>query len=112
VGREEALRRERYRIFADVVSSLDDAVLVLAHQQGDQAETVLLHLTRGAGIRGAAGMRSLATMRVPWWDDGNVEDGVVLTVWRPLLAEPAGVVRAYAESLGLPIAEDSSNAGH
>ncbi len=109
VGREEALRRERYRIFADVATDHGADAVALAHHQRDQAETVLLHLLRGAGLRGASGMRVATQMRIPWWDVDDAGDYRDLTVWRPLLDEPADEIRVYAESLGLPIAVDGSN---
>jgi tRNA(Ile)-lysidine synthase len=109
VGREEALRRERYRIFADVATDHGADAVALAHHQRDQAETVLLHLLRGAGLRGASGMRVATRMRIPWWDVDDAGDYRDLMVWRPLLEESADEIRVYAESLGVPIAVDSSN---
>lgn len=109
-GREEAMRRERYRAFSDVVLSVGADVVALAHHQRDQAETVLLHMLRGSGIRGASGMRLVSTLTVPWWDEPESgAGGQLLRMWRPLLGESAADVRAYAESLGLPIVEDASN---
>lgn len=105
VGREEAMRRERYRAFARVAAEVDAGLIVLAHHQRDQAETVLLHLLRGAGLRGASGMSSISTLPVPWWDEPVSE----LLIWRPLLTEAAEDVRLMAASLGLPIIEDASN---
>jgi tRNA(Ile)-lysidine synthase len=107
VGREEAMRRERYRAFSAVAESSGAGLVALAHHQRDQAETVLLHLLRGAGIRGASGMRPVTTLTVPWWDDDAPAFG--LRVWRPLLGESAADVRACATSSGLPIVEDRSN---
>lgn len=110
VGREEAMRRERYRAFVASASASGVDVLALAHHQRDQAETVLLHLLRGSGIRGASGMRPLTTMRVPWWDVALASGPPrALRVWRPLLDESAGDVRAYSASLAVPIVEDASN---
>ncbi|MDQ3654962.1 MAG: tRNA lysidine(34) synthetase TilS, partial [Chloroflexota bacterium] len=110
VGREEAMRRERYRIFAEAVARVGADVIALAHHQRDQAETVLLHLLRGSGIRGASGMRPVTVLTVPWWDEpGSGASGQLLRAWRPLLGESAADVRVYAESLGLPIVEDASN---
>ncbi|MBS1185259.1 MAG: cell cycle protein MesJ [Proteobacteria bacterium] len=57
-GVEAAARRERQRIFA----GLDTDFLLTAHQQDDQAETLLLQLLRGAGPRGLAAM---AELRMP-----------------------------------------------
>ena len=110
VGREEALRRERYRIFADVASEWRADLVALAHQQRDQAETVLLHLLRGAGIRGASGMRPLTDLQVPWWNTGDADRAPrTIRVWRPLLGASAGELQEYAQALGLPIAVDESN---
>lgn len=111
VGREEAMRRERYRAFSDVARTVGAEVVTLAHHQRDQAETVLLHLLRGSGIRGASGMRRVTTITVPWWEEPGAEpSGETLRVWRPLLDESADNVRIYAESPGFPIIEDASNA--
>lgn len=109
VGDEEALRRERYRAFADAAEGFGAYAVALGHHQRDQAETVLLHLLRGAGIRGASGMRVLRDLEVPWWDDDQC-GGRVMRIWRPFLMEPAESVRSFAESLDLPIVDDESNA--
>lgn len=110
VGLEEALRRERYRAFADAAERSGAYVVALGHHQRDQAETVLLHLLRGGGIRGASGMRVLRELEVPWWEDDRGGRRQVVRVWRPFLLESAESVRGFAEALGLPIVEDESNA--
>lgn len=111
VGREEAMRRERYLLFAETASEHDADVVALAHHQRDQAETVLLHLLRGSGIRGASGMRTHSHLTVPWWGDASLDVAPrTVAVWRPLLSESADDIRDYAESLRIPIAEDPSNA--
>src|SRR5688500_17023279 len=51
-GLEAAARRARYEAFAKVKSDC----IALAHNLDDQAETVLMNLLRGAGLRGARGM--------------------------------------------------------
>jgi len=107
VGREEALRRERYRCFAAALAETGADVVALAHHQRDQAETVVLHLLRGAGLNGASGMRSLSEVAVPWWEDP--EPVQMIRVWRPLLAVPLDNLRSYALGTGLPIADDASN---
>ncbi|MEJ7901958.1 MAG: tRNA lysidine(34) synthetase TilS [Thermomicrobiales bacterium] len=110
VGWEEAMRRERYRIFAEAAARAHADVIAVAHHQGDQAETVLLHLLRGSGIRGASAMRPVATLTVPWWDEPVSDTGAQrLRMWRPLLGESAEELQAYAESLGSPIVQDPSN---
>lgn len=51
---EEAAREKRYAIFSKLISK--DDILLTAHHQNDQAETVLLQLFRGAGPKGLSGM--------------------------------------------------------
>lgn len=106
VGREEAARRERYRILAEMAQSIGTDLVALAHHQEDQAETVLLHLLRGAGLQGAAGMREVAEIRVPWWTLGPSQP---LRLWRPLLGEPQAMVREYAAAMSLAPIIDPSN---
>jgi tRNA(Ile)-lysidine synthase len=72
-------------------------VIALAHQLDDQAETVLLNLLRGAGVRGASAMPVV----------GRLGEKIL---WRPLLAVPRSEVLAYARSRGLAWVEDESNA--
>ncbi|MDR2838830.1 MAG: tRNA lysidine(34) synthetase TilS, partial [Azonexus sp.] len=69
-GLEAAARAARYTAFAEV----DADCLALAQHRGDQAETVLLNLLRGAGVNGAAAM------------PGERRHGH-LRLWRPLLDE-------------------------
>jgi tRNA(Ile)-lysidine synthetase-like protein len=108
VGLEEAARRERYRAIAEVVAERGALAVALAHHREDQAETVLLHLLRGAGLAGAAGMAGWTRLDLPWWDDRR---GAAwqLSIWRPLLDEAKATVRAYADRLGLEPIVDPTN---
>jgi tRNA(Ile)-lysidine synthase len=105
VGLEEAMRRERYAVLARVAGERE-AVVAVAHHRRDQAETVLLHLMRGASLGGMAGMREVSHLVVPWWESGA---GTEVTIWRPLLAVPGDEVRAVARGTGLPLVDDPSN---
>ncbi|MGC4191398.1 MAG: tRNA lysidine(34) synthetase TilS [Thermomicrobiales bacterium] len=107
VGLEEAMRRERYRVLATIAGDLGAQVIVTGHHRRDQAETVLLHLLRGAGLRGVAGIREVSEIGVPWWPDAGTSTRMLL--WRPLLGEDPEALRAVGESLGVPIVEDPSN---
>ncbi len=92
-GLEAAAREARYRVFA----GLEGDALALAHQRDDQAETVLLQLLRGAGMKGLAAMpeeRELGSLRL----------------LRPLLDVPRAEIMAYARARGLSWVDDASNA--
>jgi tRNA(Ile)-lysidine synthase len=91
-GIEAAARAARRAAFARHPAS----VIALAHQLDDQAETVLLNLLRGAGVRGASAMPVV----------GRLGGKILL---RPLLAVPRREVLTYARSRGLRWIEDESN---
>ena len=92
-GLEAAARRARYEVFA---KSKADCI-ALAHNLDDQAETVLMNLLRGAGVRGARGM-------LPRSPHGKK------TLLRPLLGMPRAAILAYAREHRLEWIEDESNA--
>ena len=90
---EAEARRVRYQAFDALLGAGD--LLLLAHHQDDQAETVLMRLAQG---RGAAAMPR--TRRLP--------GGAVLL--RPFLDVPKRDLCAAAERLGVDWVEDPSNA--
>ena len=100
---EAAARARRYRWLAEACAAAGADVCVTGHTLDDQAETVLLRLTRGAGIGGASGMQPLA----PW---PVACEGPALSVARPLLDERRQAVREYVAALGIEPREDPTNA--
>jgi len=92
---EAAARRLRYERLAAHVQT--DEVLLTAHHEDDQAETLLLALLRGAGTHGLAAMPALV-------DVGNGRHA------RPLLGFSRDAIATYAEAEGLSWVEDQSNA--
>lgn len=91
---EAAAREARYKALAAVLTK--DEILLTAHHQQDQAETLLLQLFRGAGLAGLAAMPELKRFGIGWQ-------------WRPLLAWSREKIRAYAQEHRLNWVEDESN---
>ncbi len=91
---EELARIERYQIFKTELRQ--NEVLVTAHHQEDQAETLLLQLFRGAGPKGLASMPMLT----------NFGQGFLL---RPLLNFAKKKLLQFAEKENLNWIEDESN---
>ncbi len=91
---ENEARVARYRAFREVIEA--DEVLVLAHHQQDQAETVLMRLLSGSGVSGLAAMREV-----------HAQSG--LTLARPLLGVARADIRHYAETQQLEWVDDPAN---
>ena len=89
-------REARYGFFRQAMRETGADALVLAHHRDDQAETLLLHLLRGAGLTGLAGMAADSEM-----------DG--MRILRPLLAYSREELRAYLKEKNQPWREDASN---
>ncbi|CAG0910664.1 unnamed protein product, partial [Cyprideis torosa] len=94
-GLEAAAREARYDVFAEHLAP--DDLLLLAHHENDQVETLLLNLFRGSGIDGLAGMPRERTA-------GRA------TLFRPLLEVSREQLEYYAKTMGLKWMEDPSNA--
>ena len=91
---EAAARVARYRALTGAVPA--GGVLLTAHHQDDQAETLLLQLVRGAGPKGLAAMPERTTVK-----------GV--TLLRPLLDVSRDTLHDYARRHDLTWVEDPSN---
>ena len=89
-------RQARYRALRAMAAEAGAGVVLLAHHQRDQAETLLLQALRGAGVAGLAGMPR------------EVErDGI--TWLRPWLDHPREAIEAYVRSHRLRHVDDDSN---
>lgn len=93
---EQWARNERYRLLAAEARMQGAAALLTAHHADDQAETLLLRMSRGAGPRGLAGI-------LP------VRHVLGLPVLRPLLDVRRAELTGYARREGLHWIEDPSN---
>lgn len=89
---EESARLARYDAFNKVMKQDKLNKLFLAHHKNDQAETILMHIFRGAGISGAVGIK-------------NSE-----TIIRPLLNLSKTEILNLAKEHGVEYVQDESNA--
>ncbi|RDV84656.1 tRNA lysidine(34) synthetase TilS [Ammonifex thiophilus] len=89
---EAAARELRYRFLLGVAGEVGANRIALGHQADDQAETLLLHLLRGAGL---SGLKGILPVRGPFI--------------RPLLRVRRAEIEAYCRWRGLKPCYDLSN---
>lgn len=89
---EDDARVARYEFLRRVARDLGATAIATGHTRGDQAETVLLHLVRGSGLAGLAGMRP-------------ERDGIV----RPLLSLVRADTQAICKDARIRPREDATN---
>lgn len=92
---EANARRLRYEAIFSCLRAKD--VLLTAHHEDDQAETVLLQLLRGAGPKGLAAMPKL------------IENKTGVAHYRPFLTLTRAAIEGYAQDKQLSHIEDGSN---
>ncbi len=90
---EQAARNLRYAVFYDLIGNGEADVVLTAHHALDNAETVLMHLFRGAGLDGMRGMA----------------DGGTLPVVRPFLDVYPFELDEYCAQNGLKFVVDDTN---
>lgn len=93
LGIEEAARRLRYAFLEHTADQLGCDRIATAHNADDNAETMLLNLVRGSGLRGLGGIPPVRGRIV-----------------RPLLRVTRQEIEEYLRENGLPHVEDASNA--
>ena len=89
-------RRERYRALREMALQEGASVVLLAHHQRDQAETLLLQALRGAGVAGLAGMPQAVERDGVRWE-------------RPWLQRSRSAIEAYVRQHRLRFVDDDSN---
>lgn len=92
LGTEEAARTLRYEFLFDAAEKCGANRIATAHNAEDNAETVLLNLARGAGLKGLCGIPPVR--------------GVIV---RPLLHTTRDEILEYLSQNGLAHVEDSTN---
>ncbi|WP_151980841.1 tRNA lysidine(34) synthetase TilS [Acinetobacter guerrae] len=91
---ENQARAARYSAYQQYLDQHD--ILVLAHHQQDQAETVLLRLLSGAGVKGLSAMQEL-------------ENRKNFQLWRPFLSLSREQIELWSMQLNLPFVQDQTN---
>jgi tRNA(Ile)-lysidine synthase len=100
-GLSARAREARHAALRAQAASVGARAIALGHTATDQAETVLLHLARGAGLDGLSAM--------PPWEAGHPRDAESIARVRPLLAIVREEARSLCEHLGLPFVDDPTN---
>ncbi|MGE5224054.1 MAG: tRNA lysidine(34) synthetase TilS [Omnitrophica WOR_2 bacterium] len=97
---EEAGRRLRYRFLFSQAKNYAAQAVAVGHNADDQVETILMHLLRGAGLAGLAGM-TFRALPNPWSEEINLV--------RPLLSTWREQIDAYCQDHQLSPIQDLSN---
>ncbi len=102
VSIETAGRTLRYEVLSQLFEEYDAYGVVTGHTKDDQAETILLHAGRGAGLKGLVGMRYSSTLRIP-------KSATKLTILRPLLDISRSTIINYCNQKNIKPITDTSN---
>jgi tRNA(Ile)-lysidine synthase len=100
-GLQAAARQARYRLLAAAAAQAGARHILTAHTRDDQAETLLMRLTRGSGLAGLAAMARIAPL------PACGEREIMLV--RPLLELPKARLLATLKSARIGFADDPSN---
>lgn len=101
-GVEEAARHSRYAALGEMCRAHDVPLLLTAHHQDDQAETVLLQLLRGSGVAGLSGMDSVNHA-------ADLLGDATLLMGRPLLQLTRADLEKVVTQNAIAFVEDESN---
>ena len=137
-GLQQAARAARYRLLADAARKLKASHILTAHTLDDQAETVLIRMSRGSGVTGLAAMQRVSVLSYPSRERGGsiarsaigvgspsfgltptrrasladlplAGGGKELFLVRPLLDIPKARLIATLQAAKIPFADDPSN---
>src|SRR5262245_19993354 len=99
-GLQQAARDARYRLLAAAAKSAQASAVVTAHTLDDQAETVLLRMSRGSGLSGLGAMARESPLPA---------SGHKIVLVRPLLDIPKARLIATLARAKIEFAQDASN---
>ncbi len=116
VSIEMAARELRYGWFATLCKKHGYRSVAIAHNADDNAETLILNLVRGTGLRGICGMKETSVQNVAASPElaaaiGCSEEDFpeTLNIRRPLLGMTRTQIEGYARRHGLRWREDRTN---
>ena len=97
---ELTARIHRHLFLANVSQSNNSSITALGHNAGDQAETILMHLIRGTGLKGLTGMQQFSDRTIA---------GVGMKLLRPLLFISRETINSYCNEANLDPRIDKTN---
>ena len=95
---ETHARTARYQAMMDMMT--DGDILLLAHHEGDQAETILMRLISGAGVQGLSGIKT--------WQTKTLNQKTI-HLHRPWLNFTRQAITDFAHAHALPYVDDPTN---
>ena len=101
---EEAGRQVRYNEMENYAKEVGATKIAVAHNKNDSAETVLLNLARGTGIRGLGGI----ALKRPF-DNGYEKNRKQIEIIRPIRCLTRDEIEQYLGGLGQGYCNDSTN---
>jgi tRNA(Ile)-lysidine synthase len=100
-GLQQAARTARYRLLATAAKAARADAVLTAHTLDDQAETVLIRMSRGSGLSGLGAMARVSALPI---------EGVAdITLVRPLLDIPKARLIATLAGAKIEFTDDPSN---
>jgi len=103
-GLQEAARIARYRLLSDAARARGASHIVTAHTLDDQAETLLIRITRGSGLTGLGAMAKVTKL-----SSLPRKRGKEMLLFRPFLDIAKARLIATLRQAKIPFADDPSN---
>jgi tRNA(Ile)-lysidine synthase len=100
-GLQQAARTARYRLLAAAAKTARAEMILTAHTLDDQAETVLIRMSRGSGLSGLGAMSRVSVLPIEGVPD--------IALVRPLLDIPKARLMATLARAKIEFADDPSN---
>ena len=103
---EMAARELRYRWFGELCEEHGYAAVAVAHHADDNAETLVLNMVRGAGLKGLTGMKPISPLP---YHSCHCEERSDVAILRPLLTFTRKQIEGHVFAWKVPYREDSTN---